>query len=144
MATALLKVPPDADLFRALETERAIASSFRKKIDDFLVVSQSHLSHIQQEVGKKSTKLLEETKNEAVDVEKCLANTLRQITELCEICMKLEDVIQRKGELRRRTNTELLKEREVSSGDAPIRNSRKNGRYSWGAPRARQHDQLLK
>jgi len=113
MTESLLKIPPDAELLEAARHEITSNQLLEKKITEYRKGLQSRIQNMDEDIKKNVKMLVEESKSEIAKIEEERIDTIKQLTDLQDIRIKLEEAIQRKEQLKLRTETELKRGRKL-------------------------------
>ncbi|CAD7935807.1 unnamed protein product [Amoebophrya sp. A25] len=108
------KLPSDSELLAAAHREGEINRKLRFRISDYKTLLQARIENVDRAIKSEVAALVEESSTEISRTEKERIDILKQLTDLQEIRIKLEEAIQRKTSLKQRTETELKKGRRVA------------------------------
>eukprot|EP00392_Amoebophrya_sp_AT5.2_P011780 g11865.t1 len=108
------KIPEDEELLAAVAREGGLADRLHRDITEYKDALQQRILSLDGEIKFSVRDLVHETAADISRVERERVEILKQLTDLQEIRIRLEDAIQRKTKLRQRTETELKKTRRVA------------------------------
>ncbi|CAD7972338.1 unnamed protein product [Amoebophrya sp. A120] len=104
---ATSKIPQDHELLAAVHREKTVSEKLHSKVAEYKHALQDRIQGLDEQIKNAVTELVEESETEIRGIESERIDILKQLTDLQEIRIRLEEAIQRKQKLKQRTETEL-------------------------------------